>query len=180
MLIDKYLKDFHFNEVHTTTIAAPRDFIYPIVEQVDLTESRIIEVLFAMRGLPKQARNLKGFVDAGFILLEEKPDEELVLGLVSQPWKYNVDFRSVAPDEFPAFSEKDYVKIVWNFYLAPISKNRTRISTETRIFCTNRKAKLRFSLYWLVISRFSGLIRMIMLNLIKREAEKYLSKAPAV
>lgn len=172
MLLDKYLKDFHFNEIHSTTISASCEHIYPIVDQVDLTDSQTIELLFTIRGLPKQARSIQEFINSGFIFLDEKPDEELVLGLVSQPWKYNVSFQSMSPDEFRSFSEKDYVKVAWNFHLSPIGKNRTHISTETRIFCTDKKAKLKFSFYWFLISLFSGLIRIIMLNLIKREAEQ--------
>ncbi|MFQ6120214.1 MAG: hypothetical protein ACE5KE_10055 [Methanosarcinales archaeon] len=147
------------------------------MEKIDLTNSWIIKLLFTIRRLPKQARNLKEFVNSGFILLEEKENEEMVFGLVSQPWKYNVVFQKVTPDEFRIFAQKGYVKIVWNFYLSKIDENRTHISTETRIYCTDKKAKLKFSLYWLLISQFSGLIRKIMLKLIKREAEELLQNA---
>ncbi len=167
MLIDQYLKDYHFNEFHKISIAQSPEKIYTVVKTIDFTDSRIINCLFTARGLPKQMRNLKGFIDSGFILLEEKKAEELLIGFIL----CRRGIARMSPPEFITLEKKGYVKGVWNFYLTKIAPNTTLLSTETRVYCTDKKSWIFFALYWLIISRISGLIRIIMLKLIKRKTE---------
>jgi hypothetical protein len=46
-------------------------------------------------------------------VLAEVPGREVVVGAVTQPGYSNVVFRPLPPEEFIAFREPDYVKIVW-------------------------------------------------------------------
>ncbi len=101
------------------------------------------------RGLPASDLTLQGFLkNICFIYLEEDLYKEFVID-ASQP----------------------NLKIFWNFYFKQIAENKTLVSTETRIQCLTKKSKFRFSLYWLFVKPFSGLIRLEMLRLIKKEAE---------
>jgi len=75
----------------------------------------------------------------------------------------------MSPIEFKDFLEPDFVKVVWNFYIGELDKNRLIVRTETRIHCTSSKARRRFSFYWFIIGYFSGLIRKEMLKLIKKK-----------
>ena len=47
----------------------------------------------------------------------------------------------------------------------------TRLSTETRVRCSEDASRRRFRLYWAVIAPFSGLIRREVLRTIRHEAE---------
>src|SRR5215831_10821796 len=49
----------------------------------------------------------------GWGVLAELPDREIVLGGATRPWEPNPVFRAVPPDEFAAFDEPGYVKIVF-------------------------------------------------------------------
>ncbi len=167
MLIDNYIKNFDFNEVHNIAINASDSEIYPSIKNVNFRKSWIIKTLFALRRLPKSMSNLDGFIKAGFINLEEKQNEEIVLGLLGG----NKGLRTISPSEFLIFNEKWHVKGAWNFSLEKIDENKTILTTETRIICTDRTAKFIFRLYWFMISSFSGLTRRVMLKLIKEEVE---------
>src|SRR4029079_3033567 len=59
------------------------------------------------RGLAALTRSLGGGTLAGV------PGHTIVMGAVPQPWKANVVFRAVPPEDFAAFDEPDCVKIVW-------------------------------------------------------------------
>ena len=110
--------------------------------------------------------NFYAFVENGFIFLDEKENDEIILGFLIG-WK---GLTKVPPDEFKHLQDKRYIKGVWNFKLSPSGEN-TSLSTETRVYCPTKLSRIRFSMYWFVISRFSGLIRKIMLKLIKEQAE---------
>jgi hypothetical protein len=47
----------------------------------------------------------------------------------------------------------------------------TTLSTETRILCTDDRNRRRFRRYWAVVRPFSGLIRIELLRIVRREAE---------
>jgi hypothetical protein len=169
MLIDKYLKHFDFNEIHDIFVHEKPQQVYRVVKGLNLRDSSIVRLLFSIRGLPGGA--LMDLTRIGFILLDESPGKELVLGLVTQPWKYRPELLKVHPEEFHTFNENGYVKVAWNICLSECEDKNTRVYTETRVYCTNDEARRKFSLYWLFIAPFSGLIRVIMLNLIRRESE---------
>jgi hypothetical protein len=170
VLIDKYQSEFQFNKLHTTQIAAEPMDIYPVIKSIDFFRSKIIRLLFTLRGLPKVMCSIDGFIEIGFVLLEEKEDEEIVIALIFHPLRFRPV--PVTPDEYIDFNEKGYVKAIMNFHISRMDETVSLLSTESRVFCTSRKAMLMFVPYWMLISRFSGLIRIMMLRLIKQEAEK--------
>jgi hypothetical protein len=57
----------------------------------------------------------------GWRVLAENPGREMVVGAVPQPWLPNVVFRGLAREEFRAFQEPGYVKIVWTLLEARTS-----------------------------------------------------------
>ncbi|MFQ5605971.1 MAG: hypothetical protein ACE5HS_22090 [bacterium] len=174
MLIDQYLPDYHFNEVHSLEIANTPQKIYPLLWQTDFNGSRIIKALFALRGLPFQAIQIKTLCQHGFILLEEKKDREIVMGLVGRFWKMNGALQNLLAVNFNSFAEPGFAKAAWNFALSKNDRNTCTLSTETRIFCTDEQARRNFTRYWFFIKPFSGLVRKQMLRCICKESENTL------
>lgn len=168
IMLDKYLRTIHFSEYHQIKIQSQAKAIFPLIKTVNFKQSKLIRLFFALRGLPKKMDSIDGFLEQGFILLEEKADEELIIGfLFSIPMK---KVKQVAPDQFADFNDINTIKGVWNFKLRKVRTGNV-LSTETRVFCPTRITRLFFAFYWLCISYFSGLIRMEILKLIKNEAE---------
>ena len=171
MLIDRFLPRYDFAERHEIVVAATPEQIDPHVRALDLTGSRVVRVLFRLRGMPAGALRLDGLERAGFRILADVPAEEVVLGLVGRFWTASGGLcRFDAPD-FVAFDEPGWAKAVWGFRLEPRGTDRTRLVTETRVRCTDAASRRRFRLYWLVVRPFSGLIRRIALREIRRQAE---------
>jgi hypothetical protein len=115
----------------------------------------------------------------GWRVLVEEPGRELVLGAVTQPWLADVVFRGVAPEDFAAFQDPNYVKIAWTLGVTPLDDGSADGSsvfrTETRAVATDPAARARFRRYWMVASPGIVLIRWEMLRLVKREAERQLA-----
>jgi hypothetical protein len=66
---------------------------------------------------------------------------EIRVGAVTRPWEADVQFRSVPPDEFAAFHEPRYVKIVWNLAAEALGPGRSVFHTETRVATTDAYAR---------------------------------------
>lgn len=170
MLIDEYLPEYHIAKRHETIIQAPAEAIYPLARQLDMSSSLLIRGLFALRGLPANHLNLAELLKQGFFILKEKENEELVIGLAGRFWTFAGDLQRLNPQAFREFREAGYAKAVWNFSLQPMQEDFTRLSTETRVFCTDNKSLRKFRFYWTFIGPFSGLIRKEMLQVIKQKA----------
>jgi hypothetical protein len=108
----------------------------------------------------------------GWVVLEQTPDREIVMGAVTRPWEANVVFRSIPAQGFRVFDEPNYVKIVWTLRADPLDDRSSVFRTETRAVATDLEARRRFRRYWSVFSPGIALIRWISLGPLKAEAER--------
>ena len=108
----------------------------------------------------------------GWRVLAETAEREIVVGAVTRPWEANVTFRGLDADEFAAFNDPGYVKIVWSLRADPLGSDRSIFRTETRAVATDRDARVRFRRYWAFASPGIWLIRRASLGPLKREAER--------
>ncbi|XEC97299.1 hypothetical protein AB6A23_12525 [Paenibacillus tarimensis] len=169
-LIDKYLPYWDFVKVNKIQLNHKNIPNLSIMNQVDFGKSRIIKTLFFLRGLPTKNLKIDNALRSGFILLDQN-NNEIVLGLIAQPWKLKGNIISANPDGFIRFDESDYIKAAWNFLFEEKLQD-FYLTTETRIYCISSNAKKKFSIYWLIIGFFSGVIRNEMLKIIKNELDK--------
>jgi hypothetical protein len=105
---------------------------------------------------------------SGFMTLAEEVEREIVLGTVvvsSRPDLYD------SPRGFRELAEAGNAKAVINFLVEPQAEGWCRLSTETRVFATDRVTRLRFAAYWRIIAPGSALIRVEWLRAIRRRAE---------
>jgi hypothetical protein len=171
MLIDEFLPEYDFVEVHQVAVAAPAGTIDPLIRDLDVRASLIARVLFALRGMPRGYLTLDGLEGAGFRVLADQPGEEIVIGLIGKFWKPRGELLKFDPVEFRTLAPKGYAKAAWNFTMRPIGGERTEVRTETRVSCPDESSRRAFSRYWRLVRPFSGLIRQEILRLIKRSSE---------
>lgn len=167
--IDAFLPQYTVSERHTIQVAAPPARVFPVARHLDFNASRITRTLFRMRGLPAEDLRLDALLGEGpgFTILEERPPEEFVIGLMTHGAR---PIGIESPEAFHAFAPAQGLRIAWNFHLRP-SEAGTLVSTETRVQCLGRTTRCLFLLYWLAIRPFSGWIRREMLRILKRRAE---------
>ena len=182
MLIDDFLPRYDVRERHRTTVHAPVDKVYAAVRQLDISQAKLSMFLLWLRGIPTGLSapacfTLDDFLKMRFILLGEKPDEELLLGVVGRFWTPSGELRRLDAEGFRNFKEKGYAKAVWNFSLSEQASNTVLLETETRVYCLDEASRKRFRWYWMMIGGFSALIRRDLLQAIKRNAEKLHSQA---
>jgi hypothetical protein len=186
-VLDRLVPTFQAVERHSTMIAASADQVWDALAQVTVGELRLFRLLMGLRVLPGRLLGsprarfdaheslLDWAVRFGFTILGEEVRRELVVGAIGQPWRLGGG-RGMAVaggEDFAAFDQAGYAKLAANFRLAPLADARaTRLSTETRVACTDARSARRFARYWWLIRPASGAIRGSWLAAIKRRAER--------
>lgn len=180
-LLDEFMPVYEVVERHRVRVSAPADITFSASCDQGLMQPGITRTIFKARelilgGEPEKKRLPQGLLaevkEMGWGVLAEIPGKEIVVGAVTQPWKADVVFRALPPEEFAAFEEPDYVKIVWTLRADPIGGSESVFFTETRAVTTDAQARRKFRLYWSFFSPGIALIRRLSLGPLKREAER--------
>lgn len=180
--IDKFLPHHDFRAAYQVRIRAPRSVVYDGLLHTDLSEQWLTRLLMTLRTGKRMPRHgMRGDLrqrlqGTGFVMLEEVPDDELVIGVAGRFWRPDGGrCMDLTPADFIDFSRTGHAKVAWNFKLRaelPEAETETTIlSTETRIQCFGRAARWKFRLYWSLVGPFSGVIRKAILKQVKDRAE---------
>ena len=184
MLIDRFLPEYGWNEVHSIEIGAAPHVVLDAVRNVTAREIRLVRLLMRLRALPGRILGrsapsrgrgpvLDEVLRSGFVALAEEPGRELVLGTVGRFWQARPEHADIAGGAaFVAFATPGWAKAAMNFSVLDAAGGRTRLSTETRIAVNYARARRRFAAYWLIVRPGSGLIRLLWLRAVKKRAEK--------
>ena len=114
MLLDQYMPEFDFREVHQTRIDPRPAALYDLVRHLDFSDSAITRVLFRLRGLATTRMDLDRILQRGeFRLLDEQAGREFVLGGIGSRFLRLVRFESAR--DFQEHRAPGAIKVTWNF-----------------------------------------------------------------
>jgi hypothetical protein len=181
-LLDRFMPAYDVADRQQVRVAAPPSLTLAAARELDLRGVRVTDALFALRArvLGSRAAPIGTFargivpdlIAAGWALLAEEPERELVLGTVTRPWEADVTFRPIAPEAFAAFAEPGYVKIVFSLRAEPAGAAGSLLVTETRVATTDERARRLFRRYWAAFSAGIVLVRIVLLRRSRRAAER--------
>jgi hypothetical protein len=180
-LLELFMPGYEVAERHHIRVAAPAEIAFEAACEQDLMALPLIQAIFKAReivlgGEPDTVARPRGLLaltkSLGWGVLAEVPGREVVMGAVTQPWYADVVFRPLPADEFAAFDEPGYVKIVWTLRADPVGPHDSVFRTETRVATTDAAARRKFRWYWARFSPGIGLIRQLSLGPVRREAER--------
>jgi hypothetical protein len=182
-LLDRFMPDPEVDEYHGLEVEAPAEVTFEAAKRMDLQAALPIKAIFFLRAIPSMLRGeafrpqgspgiIEETLGLGFGILAEVPGREIVIGTYCQPWHEDVEFRRLPPDEFAAFNDPGFVKIVVSLAAEPLGKNRSRFVTRTRVITTDAEARRKFRLYWSPMSAGIILIRWFSLPMVKKAAER--------
>jgi hypothetical protein len=177
MLLDEILPTWDFRSHHSTVVDAPAARVVDAIEsfRLDRDASPLVRLLFRARGLsvPGGPNQRDALISIGFSVLGERPGREIVFGIAGRFWAPREMANLVRVPDARAFIEFDrpgQAKGAMNILVEPISEDRTLLRTETRVSCTDQRARFLFGAYWTLIRIPSGWIRGDMLRAIARHA----------
>ena len=188
-LIDEFLPVYTFVERHAIDVRASPDAVYRAIRSTDLARALPVRLLLALRALPgalgagaagltrltrriRTPVTLEEFERHGFVVLAERPPEELLIGLVGAFWKVQGGLCGADAARFCGPQPAGTARAAWNFALEPCSDGHTRLTTETRVAPADAASARRFGAYWVFVRPWSGLTRRLMLRAIRDEAER--------
>ncbi|MBK5117581.1 MAG: hypothetical protein JJE23_11770 [Thermoleophilia bacterium] len=172
MLIDELLPAYDVSDSVATTVGADRQTTWEALLGVDLIEvgrlKPLIGALGAARMLPElavhllhgerlpQAPDRMTLVDTtealadegGWVLLGERPGEEIALGLVGRFWRPVIEYATVEPEEFDAFDEPGWAKTVYALSARALGPASTLLEGTMRTATTDEHARRWFRRYW--------------------------------
>ena len=86
--------------------------------------------------------------EGGWILLEERENEEIALGLIGKFWKPVIEFAEVSAEDFRQFDEPGFAKHVYSLSVSELKGDRTLLRAEMRVTTTDEQARKWFRRYW--------------------------------
>ena len=172
MLADEFLPVFDVCDSVASDVDADLAATWAALMQVDLIDvgrrRPMVAALGALREVPAIAvrllrgearvpapatlrlRDLPGLPPdrGGWILLGERPFDEIAFGLVGKFWQPVIEFASVSPEAFPDFAQPGYAKTILSLSVRAAGDRRTRLAAMMRTATTDEKARRWFRRYW--------------------------------
>jgi hypothetical protein len=171
-LAEEFLPVWEVSDAVATVIEANRESAYRALLDVDLLEvgreAPMVGVLGALRMLPEVVGQLLHgelpakpdsmrlrdmpeipMAEGGWVLLGERPGEEIALGLVGKFWRPVIEFAPIErADEFRSFDEPGFAKTVYDLSARELEPGRTLLTGLMRTATTDEHARRWFRRYW--------------------------------
>jgi hypothetical protein len=172
-LADEFLPVYDVSDAVATVADADRETAWRALLDVDLLklgrEAPLVGTLGALRMLPEvvghllhgerpakppdamRLRDLPSIPmdEGGWILLGERPGEEIALGLVGKFWRPAIEFaRITSSDEFREFDKPGFAKTVYNLAVREVGVSKMLLSGLMRTATTDEHARRWFRRYW--------------------------------
>ena len=181
--IDEFAPVFHFREHHDIVIAAPPDRVFAAIKAVSADEIALFSLFTGIRrfgrpgpesilNAPDQQPILDVAVRTGFLLLAERPSQEVVIGAVVAAPPGTRRPAEFTGRDYQALARAGFAKATMNFLVQDLGNGSSRVDTETRVFATDHATLVSFTRYWRVIFPGSSILRATWLRAIKARAER--------
>ena len=172
MLVDDFMPAYDVSDGVGTRVHADTAATWDALMEVDLIavgrHRPLVGLLGAVRMLPEVAAHLLHgerppaaperlrlrdiaalpSEGGGWVLLGERPGEEIALGMVGKLWRPVIRYASVRPEGFRDFAEPGYAKTVYSLAVAPLEGGDTLLTGVMRVATTDEHARAWFRRYW--------------------------------
>jgi hypothetical protein len=205
MLVDDFLPVYDVSDAVATVVDADVAATWNALMQVDLIEvgrrRPMVAALGALRALPEIAGHLfhgdfppkapkhlrlretteLPLGEGGWVLLGEREQDEIALGLVGKFWRPVIPFAKVGAEAFRDFAEPGYAKTVYSLSVRPVGEGRTLLAGVMRTATTDEQARRWFRRYWtLGVGSGAHVLVSGVLDVVRELAERRPAPDPVV
>ena len=196
MLVDEFLPVFDVSDEIATVVAASPATTWRALMDADLIElgrrRPLVGLLGAVRMLPdlvwqrvhgehqpsapgsltlRDIGNLP-MSGGGWVLLEERAEQEIALGLVGKVWRPVIEFAEVSAAAFRDFAEPGFAKTVYALGTRELGDEKTLLWATMRTATTDEHARAWFRRYWtLGVGSGAHVLVNGLLDLVREDAE---------
>jgi hypothetical protein len=172
-LAEDFLPVYDISDAVAAVVEADSETVWRALLDVDLLklgrEAPLAGMLAALRMLPEvvghllhgerpakppesmRLRDLPSIpmYEGGWILLAERPGEEIALGLVGKFWRPVIEFARIGTaEEFRAFDQPGFAKTIYDLSVRELEPSKTLLSGVMRTATTDEHARRWFRRYW--------------------------------
>jgi hypothetical protein len=185
LIIDRCLPQFDTAIAEHRIVDAPPPAVFAVARDLDFAtvHTPLLDASFWIRTLPARlgGRQIaapphmrlsdgpEGGVP-GWIVLGERPGEEIAFGAVGVFWRSVIEWRAVSADDFPGFADPGYGKIACSFSVRPYGPRRSLLTFDCRVGLTGALARRGFGRYWLLVRPFVGHVMRAALATVAEQA----------
>jgi len=172
VLADEYLPAFDISDSMAVVVNADRETTWRALMDLDLIEvgrdrpliavlgvlrmtPEIISRLLRGQGPPAQPERLSlrdtagtPWQEGGWTLLDERPSEEIALGLIGRFWRPVITYDHSSAEEFRDYSRPGYAKTVYTLGVSDLVGGDTLLRAEMRTATSDAPARRWFRRYW--------------------------------
>jgi hypothetical protein len=196
-MIDDLLPIFDVSDEIALVIEADTATTWSALMDADLIEvgrrRPVVGLLGALRALPELASHLLHgeqlpamperltlrdttelpMSGGGWILLAERPGEEIALGLVGKFWRPSIEYATVGAEDFRDFSQAGFAKTVYALGVRRLDEQRTLLRATMRTATTDEHARRWFWRYWTFgVGSGAHLLVAGLLDYVREDAER--------
>ena len=200
MLVDEFLPLYDFSDTLETAVRADVATTWRALIDADLIEvgrrRPLVGLLGAVRVLPDLVwQRLHGehppaaperltlrdttqlpVGGGGWVLLGERPEEEIALGLVGKFWRPVIEYADVRATAFRDFAEPGFGKTVYALGTRGLEDGRTLLWATMRTATTDEHARTWFRRYWTFGVGYGAHVLVHgLLDSVREEAERHAS-----
>jgi hypothetical protein len=192
MLVEQLLPRPDAVRVEHRLVAGRPPELYAAVREADFMrawrDSAAVRAMFAARGAAERAvaaarrrtpavapePNVLRLADltvrGDWVLLGERPPEEICFGAIGRFWAGETVWEEIDAAGFAGVDRPGLGKIAAGFSLRPYGDERTLISYECRTATTDEAARRGFMRYWRALSPFIGYVLRAQLRVVEETA----------
>ena len=109
----------------------------------------------------------------GWVLLGERPGQELALGLVGKFWRPVIEYPQVPAERCHDFHEPGYAKAIYALSVHPLGGGRSLLSGLMRTATTDEHARRWFRRYWTFgVGSGAHILVHALLEMVRETAER--------
>jgi hypothetical protein len=197
-LVDEFLPVFDVSDTVATVVSADVATTWNALMEVDLIDvgrkRPTVALLGGLRVLPDIVAHLLhgepppqtparlrlrdttelSLGDGAWVLLGERPADEIALGLVGKFWLPVIKFAKVAANGFRGFAEPGYAKTIYSLSVRELSANRTLLAGTMRTATTDEQARRWFRRYWTFgVGSGAHVLVQALIDVAREAAEQY-------
>jgi len=172
MLADDFLPVYDVSDAVATLVHANLTITWDALMNVDLIDvgrrRPLVAALGALRALPDivshmlhgeppksapahlRLRDLTSIPigQGGWILLGDRPQDEIAFGLIGKFWRPVIEFADVSRGDFAAFDRPGFAKTIYSLAVRRVADTQTLLSGTMRTGTTDEHARTWFRRYW--------------------------------
>jgi hypothetical protein len=172
--LDSWLPDYHARAVQRRRSRAGADELWEAAKRTRIRDTRMLRPLIGARlgpHAPPADATFRELFRTGIFTLLEEGDHYSISGVAGCLWAPRGEYaRFESAADYRQYEQAGRAK---GAVLTQVREcdGGSEIVTEIRVWCTDRRAELRFRPVWMIVAPFLRFVRLELLRAVARRAE---------